>query len=255
MDLNTGETMRRLARVAGGLYLVNIVCGAFAIGAVPAMLFVSGDPATTAHNIQTHELVYRLGIAAHVLVVMSNVGLVVIFYDLFKVVNRRLTLVMVVAAVIATAVEASYLVNQFAPLALLSGAPYSGALTPVQLQAASYLTVNLQSLSYDVSGVFFGIDILATGYLVFKSTFLPRVIGVLLAIDGVAYLTYGFVDFIAPGFAAHLVPWFQLPTLLGEGSLCVWLLAAGVNAAKWSKVAGPGRVSGGGTIQLQPEGV
>lgn len=251
MDLAQGNTMHRLARVAGALYLLNIVFGAFAIGVVPAMLFVSGDPAATAHNIEAHALLYRLGIAAHVVVVMTNVGLVVIFYDLFRVVNRRVTLVMVVAAMIATAVEASYLVNQFTPLALLGGAPYSGTLTPAQLQAASYLTVDQQGLSYDVSGVFFGIDVLVTGYLVFKSTFLPRAIGVLLAIDGAAYLTYGFADFIAPGFAAHLVPWFQLPTLAGEGSLCVWLLAFGVSAAKWNRVAGLGRSSAVGTGQLQ----
>ena len=75
MDLNAGMSMRRLARMAGALYLVNIVFGAFAIGAVPAMLFVPGDPAATAHNIQAHELVYRLGIAAHAVVVMTNVGL------------------------------------------------------------------------------------------------------------------------------------------------------------------------------------
>ena len=246
MDLDTGTSMRRLARMAGGLYLFNIVLGAFAIGVVPAMIVVSGDAVATAHNIQAHELVYRLGIAAHAIVVMTNVGLAIIFYDLFKVVNRRLALVVVLGSVLGTAVEASNLVNLFAPLALLSGGPYSGALTSAQVAAASYLTLDLQGLSYNVNALFFGVYALAIGYLIYRSTFMPRAIGVLMAIDGVGYLAFTFADFIAPGFAAHLVPWIQLPTLIGEGSLCVWLLAAGVNPAKWDQVS---------TMRLQHEAV
>ncbi|TMF16638.1 MAG: DUF4386 family protein, partial [Chloroflexi bacterium] len=63
----------------------------------------------------------------------------------------------------------------------------------------------------------------------FRSTFLPRVIGVLLAIGALCYLTYSFASFISPGFAAHLVPYIQLPSLVGEGSFCLWLLIVGVN--------------------------
>jgi hypothetical protein len=86
-----GASPRRLARLAGALYLVNIIGGAFAIGVVPALLFTS-DPATTAANIQAHELLYRSGLAAHLVVTMTNVPLAMIFYELFKVVNRRLAL-------------------------------------------------------------------------------------------------------------------------------------------------------------------
>ena len=84
MDSTAGASPRQLARIAGALYLINIVAGAFAIGIVPAMLVVSGDAAATANNIQTHELLYRLSLVAHVVVTVTNVPLALIFYELFK---------------------------------------------------------------------------------------------------------------------------------------------------------------------------
>jgi hypothetical protein len=228
---------RQLARIAGGLYLMNIVGGAFAIGYVSAVLVVPGDAAATAHNIQAHELLYRVGLAAHLLPDVANVALAVIFYDLFKVVNRRLALLVVFFTLVGTAIESANLLNQFAPLILLGGGRYSSALTAEQVQALAYMPIDLQAISYDINEVFFGFYALTIGYLVFRSTFLPRAVGVLLAIDGLAYLVYSFADFLAPQFAAHLVPWIQLPILLGEGSLCLWLLVVGVNAQRWKEQA------------------
>lgn len=117
MDFIAGASPRQLARIAGVLYLINIVGGAFAIGIVPALVVVPGDAAATAHNIQTHELLYRLGLVAHVVVDVTNVPLAVIFYDPFKVVNRRLALLVVVFILVGTAVEASGLLNQSEPSA------------------------------------------------------------------------------------------------------------------------------------------
>ncbi len=85
--------------------------------------------------------------------------------------------------------------------------------------------------------MFYGVDIICVAYLVLRSTFLPRAIGVLLAIDGLAYLAYSFTDLLAPGFAAHLIPWIELPTIFGEGSLYMWLLVAGVDAERWKERA------------------
>ena len=107
MDFIAGASPRQLARMAGALYLINIVGGAFAIGVVPAMLVVPGDAAATAHSIQTHEQLYRLGLVAHVVVTVTNVPLAVVFYDLFKVVSRRLALLVVFFTLVETAVEAA----------------------------------------------------------------------------------------------------------------------------------------------------
>jgi hypothetical protein len=230
---------RQLARIAGSLYLVNIVLGAFAIGVVPAIIAVGPDAAATLNNIRAHELLYRLGLAAHVVVTVTNVPLALIFYELFKVVNRRLALLDAFFILVATAIEASGLLHQFAPLVVLGGGPSASVPASQLQQAMAYVPGGvLSGLDYSIHTVFFGLDILLAAYLVLRSTFLPRAIGVLLAVDGLAYLLYSFADFLAPGFAAHLVPWIQLPALLGEGSLCLWLLVVGVNVERWKERAG-----------------
>ena len=229
---------RSLARTAGALYLINIIGGAFAIGVVPGMLFVAGDPAATAHNIASHELLYRLGIAAHVVIVMTNVAMAVIFYELFKVVDRRLALLMAFFTLVATAIESAALLNQFTPLMVLRDNSYANTITAGQGQAlAYYLPFQSAAAGYDVSSVFYAGFDLAIGFLILRSTFFPRVIGLLMAIDGIGHLLYSFADIVAPGFAARLVPWAQLPILIGEGSLCLWLLFAGVNGRRWSQQA------------------
>lgn len=236
MDSRTGASPRRLARIAGGLYLINIVFGAFALGVVPALLIVP-DVATTAHNIQAHELLYRLGVAAHVVVTMTNIPMAVIFYELLKVVNRRLALLDMVAGLIATCAEISTLPSQFTPLVLLGSSHYS-ALTPAQLHALAYLPGDLSVTDYSIYGVFYGLDFMVVAYLVYKSAFLPRALGVLLAIDALNYLLGGFATMLAPGFTAHLGAWTGFPTIIAEGSLCLWLLVVGVNVERWQERAG-----------------
>lgn len=231
-----GVSPRRLARIAGGLYLINIVFGAFAIGVVPALLIVPGA-AATAHNIQAHELLYRLGLAAHIVVTLTNIPMAVIFYDLLKVVSRRIALLDVFFILVATAVEVASLPGQFTPLLLLKSTHYASALPPAQLHALAYLPGDLSNIDYAIYTVFYGFDIGCVAYLVFKSTFLPRAIGVLLATDTLAYLVNGLTTVLAPGVAAHLVPWIGLPTIFGEGSLCLWLLIAGVNTRRWTEQA------------------
>jgi len=236
MEIFTGASPRKLAKTAGAFYLVNIVFGAFAIGVVPAMLIVP-DVATTAHNIQTHEMLYRLGLAAHVVVTLTNIPMALIFYDLLKVVNRRVALLDVFFTLVATAVEAAGILNDATSVVLLGSSHYTSALPPAQLHALGYLPGDLSTFDYSLYGVFYGFDILCVAYLVYRSTFMPRVIGVLLAIDTLSYLVGGFTDFLAPGVAAHLIPWIGLPTIIGEGSLCLWLLIAGVDVERWKERA------------------
>src|SRR3979411_2303424 len=176
MDSVSGASPRQLARMAGALYLINIGGGAFAISIVPAMLLVAGDAAATAHNIQAHELLYRTGLAVHVVVTVTNVFLALIFYELFKVVNRRLALLDGVFILVSTELEAAGLVNQFAPLVLLGSGPYASALPAAQLQALAIMPSALASVDYNIHTVFFGFDILLTAYLVLRSRFLLRTI-------------------------------------------------------------------------------
>jgi len=231
-----GASPRQLARIAGALYLVNVLAGAFAIGYVQTTLFAA-DPATTAANIQSHQLLYRSGLAAHVVVTVTNVPLALIFYELFKNVNRRLALLTSFFILVATAIEAAGIVGQFAPLVLLVNGSTSSALPPAHLQTLASLTGQLAHVDYTVYTVFFGLDILLLSYLFLRSRFVPRAIPVLLTVDGLAYLVYSFTDMLAPSLAAQLTPWVQLPAPLAEGGLSLWLLAFGVNVVRWNQRA------------------
>jgi hypothetical protein len=223
--------------------LIVIVGGVVAIGYVPAALVVHSNAAATAHYIQAHQLLFRLGLAVHTFILPANVLLAVIFYDLFKVVNRRLALLVVFFTLVGTAVEGANLLNQFAPLTLLGGGHYLSVFTPEQLQALAYMSLDPQGASYNIQQVFYAGYLLAAGYLIFESTFLPRAIGVLLVIGALCYLTYSFASMVAPGFAAHLVPYIQLPSGLAELSLALWLLVVGVNAQRWREQASAAGVS------------
>jgi hypothetical protein len=228
---------RQLARVAGGLYLINILGGAFALGYVPAAIVVPGDAAATAHNLLAHELLYRWGLVAHLVTLASNIPLALIFYDLFAVVNRRVALLVVFFTLVGTAVEGAYVLIQFAPLILLGGGHYLSVFSTEQLQALAYIPFDLQAIAYDIQQVLYAGYLLAAGYLIVRSTFLPRALGMLLAIGALCYLTYSFATFVAPEFAGHLVPFIQVPSGVAELSLCLWLLVRGVNVERWRERA------------------
>jgi hypothetical protein len=225
------------ARTAGVLYLIIIAGGIFAEIFVRERLVVSGDAAATARNILAHELLYRFGFAAGIVVCVCNMPLVLIFYDFFKLVNRSLSLLMVFFILVSTAIESVNLLNHFAPLILLGGRPYLNVFTAEQLQALAYVSLRFQSAGYNISLAVFGFFCLVTGHLIFRSTFLPRILGVLLAIAGLCYLTNSFANFLLPALAARLFPYILVPCFVAELSLCLWLLVIGVNVPKWKEKA------------------
>lgn len=228
---------QQLARIAGGIYIINVVAGALIIGYIPTTIIVPGNPAATAHNIVAHELLYRSGLLVHLIIVALNVPLGIILYDLFKVVNRRAALFVLFFTLVASAVEGANLLNQFTPLVLLTGSQYASALPASQLQALAVLPLDLQTTAYIIQQVIYSGYILSAAYLILRSSFLPRWLGALLALGGVCYLTYSFAYMLSPAFAAHLVPYVQIPSGLGELSLALWLLIVGVNTQRWKEQA------------------
>jgi hypothetical protein len=227
---------RAYARVAGALYLVVIVAAAFAQMGVRGRLQISGDAAATAGNILAHEQLYRWGFAAEVVAGLCVVPLILLLYELLKVVNRRIALLAVFFSLVGCAVEASALLGHFAPLMLLRHGNHPGVTTELG-QGLAYVALELQGAGFAVALAFFGGTMLARGYLIIRSTFLPRAIGVLLAIQGVAYLANSFVDFLAPALAGRVFRVLMLSGV-GEVSLCLWLLIVGVNARRWMEQGG-----------------
>ena len=234
------------ARIAGFLYLIVIVGGIFAEVFVRGRLVVYGDAAATAHNIVTHELLYRLGFVTEIFYcAFCNVPVALIFYNLFKVVNKNVALMMVFFDLVVTAIESVSLLAHFAPLVFLGGGHYLSAFTAEQLQAAAYMSVQFFEHGFAISLVFFGFDCFAMAYLVLWSNFLPRILGVLLAIEGLGYLINSFALFLAPALQARIFPYF-MATGIGEVALCLWLLVMGVNVQRWKEQASVARLRSNG---------
>ncbi len=228
---------RAKARIAGVLYLIIIVGGIFAQIGVRDRLVVSGDAVATAHNIVAHELLYRLGFAVEVFYLLCNVPLTILLYDLFKVVNTKLAMVMLLFSAVGTAVEGVSLLAHYAPLVFLGKGSYLSAFTTAQLQTAAYVSLRMFDYGFMITLSFFGFFCLILAYLIFRSTFFPRVIGGLLAIQGALYLTNSFAHFIAPSVGARVFP-FLAVSGIAEVSVCLWLLVVGVNVQRWKEQAG-----------------
>jgi hypothetical protein len=234
------------ARIAGFLYLIVIVGGLFAEIFVRGRLVVHGDAAATAHNIVTHELLYRWGFAVEVFYcAFCNIPILVIFYNLFKVVNKNVALLMVFFDLVTTATESISMLAHFAPLVFLGGGHYLSAFAVEQLQASAYMSLQLFEHGFAISLVFFGLDCLALAYLILRSTFFPRFIGVLLAIEGLGYLINSFALFLAPALQARIFPYFMV-TGIAEVALCLWLLVMGVNVQRWQEQASVARLRSNG---------
>jgi hypothetical protein len=237
MPKHMTETSPRLyARTAGFLYLIVIVGGIFAELIVRGRLVAHGDAAATARNILAHQMLYRWGFAVELFYCVCNVPVTVIFYNLFKVVNRNVTLMMVVLDLVVNTIESVSLLGHYAPLLLLNGGHHLRAFTPEQLQGLSYLSIELFEHGFAIALFFFGFDCFAMAYLIYKSTFMPRIIGALLAIEGVGYIVNSSALFLAPTIQPHIFPYFA-PTALAEIALCLWLLVMGVNVERWKEQA------------------
>ena len=223
------------ARFAGLLYLIVIAGGFFAEMLVRQRLVVANDAAATANNILAHEQLFRWGFAAELIPLLCNVLLAVIFYEIFKIVDRRATLLAVFFSLVGTAVEGAAMLQHYEPLVLLERGQALGVNLQL-LQAQAYMALRLQSIAFSVALTFFGCFCLTMGWLIFRSGFFPRVLGIALAIEGVCYLANSFANFLAPAIAGRVFA-FLLVAGLAEVAFCLWLLVRGLNVAKWRERA------------------
>jgi hypothetical protein len=210
-----------------------MVAGIFAEFVVVDAVIVTGDAAATATNILASEPLYRLGFAANLVDYTFYLGVTIVLYGLLKPVSRSLALLAAASSLVATAVVVSASLFYLAPLNLLGGAPYLSVLGAEQSQALAFLSLKLRSVGANIGMVFFGFHLLFVGWLIVRSTFLPRVLGVLSVIGGTCFLINSFANFLSPSFAAQLLPYILAPGVLAQGFLALWLLAMGVNAGKW----------------------
>jgi hypothetical protein len=225
------------ARLAGVLYLISGVPAGFSVFVFLKMI-VRGDPAATATNILGSETLFRLGFVADLIGIVIFLGAVLMLYELFKPVSRSLSLLMAFLGVIGGAIQALDSLGDNIALLLLKGGNTMTTFTTAQAQELAFQFLKLHMLIYDFAFVFYGVSTILIGCLILRSTFLPRVLGVLMTIDGLGYLTFSFATFLSPPFATHLYPYLPfLTAILGEASLMLWLIVKTVNAQRWEEQA------------------
>ncbi len=228
----TTKEIKKTARIAGVLYLLVAVSGIFNMMYGPSSLIVLGDAATTVNNIVASESPFRLGILNDIIAQTVGLLLVLALYKLLKPVNKNHALLMVIFALVGIPIVMLNLLNQFAALLLLSGADYLTVFAADQLQALVMLFLNLDEHGFFIAHIFWGLWLFPMGYLVFKSGYIPRILGVLLIIAGFGYLIDFVTFFFIPDFDA-----IKMFTFLGEVLLPLWLLIKGVNVEQWEKRA------------------
>ena len=237
-DQKVESSPQMVARIGGVLYLIVIGAGILVEASVRDKLIVSGEAAATASNIMAHQLLWRVSIAGELVGQACSVALARVFYVLLRPVSRNLALLALLFNLVSIAIEVANSLNLFAALFLLGSADYLKAFEPNQLHALSYLSLKSQGYGFGISLVFFGCECLVLGYLIFRSGYLPRFLGVLMQIAGVCYLINSFALFLSPAFENSIFPAILIPSLIGESSLCLWLIVKGVNVPKWQERLG-----------------
>jgi uncharacterized protein DUF4386 len=237
MTIRTVQTSPQVyARIGGILYLIIIIAGALGEIFIRGKLIVSGDAMSTASNIMASQSRWRIGIAGDLLMHVCDIPLMLVFYVLLRPVNKNLAFLAVLFNLMQTAVLVANKLNLLMPLFLLGNADYLKAFEANQLSALTHVFIKAHDYGFGVGLIFFGFACLIYGYLLFRSGYFPRTLGVLLVLAGLSYLTNSFTLILAPTYAETIFPVLVL-ALIGELSLCLWLIVKGVDIPKWEKLA------------------
>jgi len=230
MDLAEHQiySKKKLARIAGLFYLLVIASGLFAEIFVRQKLRIQADPLAIAEHLKKSEMLSRLGLVADLFNFVCGLPAVLIIYVLFKPVNKFLMSLAMLFVIVQTAVIATNLMNQVSPLLLLGNNAYLDTFTPGQRAGLSMYALDLQAQGYGIGLVFFAFYCMIVGYLIWNSTLVPRILGLLYALAGISYLANSIIMIASKDFANPLFPYFAIISFVGELSLCLWLLIKGV---------------------------
>ena len=230
------KSIQRIARMAGVLYLIITFLSIPVHFLIPAQLIVAGDAAATANNIMASEGLFRMGIGAELVLLLSEIVLSVLLYVLFRPVNKTLSLVAAVSRLAMTTIHGVNLLTHFIVLLLLSGASYLTVFAPDQLQALVMVFLDAYNYGFTIGIVFLFLHALTLGYLIFKSGYFPKILGVLFIIVSAGYLIDSFSHVLITGYSKGPV-YLALPIALAEIAFPLWLLIKGVNTEQWEKRA------------------
>jgi hypothetical protein len=205
-----------------------LVAGGIGEAYVPSKLVVSGDAAATVANIANHDLLYRIGFATFLMESFCDVTLALILYALLRPVNRQLSLLAAFFGLMGTALFAFAELFYFAPTIMT--AAYLKTFSTDQLNALVLLSMKFYAYAGMIFTGYYGIAWLVRAYLIWKSTFLPKFLGVLMGIGGLGFVLRNILMILAPQYASDVFLMLMFP---GGLAMTVWLLVKGVDVAKW----------------------
>ena len=222
------NSTKKIARVAGVLYLIIFIASPLAFIVGKGGLLVPGDATATAHNIMASESLFRTGIASETVVFLVEIVMAAIFYVLLKPVSPLLSLVAAFSRLAEAVVQAVNLLPSILVFLLVSGGGYLTVFEAKQREALVLLSLNLYDYMTLVWGFFFGLHLLVLGYLVYKSAYFPKILGILLALASLGYILQSYGAFLAPQYDALLDTIVLVLAVPGELAFTLWLLIKGV---------------------------
>jgi len=233
MDEIAEMSPRGMARITGALFLLTVVTGIIAQAFISQRIVVPGNAATTASNILAQEPLFLLGFTIYLVEMAAQIAMTVLFYCLLKPVSRSIALLAAVFSLVGCTIKTLSRLFYFAPLLVLeSDAQYLTVFDADQLQALALLFLKVNDHAAGMALAFFGFEGLLTGYLVIRSTFLPRFLGVLSLVGGLGWLT-----FLSPSLGMRMFPIVAVVGILGAIATILWLLIVGVNEQRWKEQA------------------
>jgi len=237
MTNNKLETSPQVyARIGGLAYLIIIVAGIMGEIFIRSKIIVPGNALATSQNISASPLLWRIGIFGDLVMHLFDLVVGLVYYTLFKRVNKSLALLSLLFGLIQTAVLVANKMNLMLPLFLLEDDGYAKAFNPQQLQALSYLLIKAHDYGFGIGLIFFAFECFIDGYLIFTSRFIPRIFGIMIFVAGLCYLTNTFLLIFSPKLEAALFSAILGPLIfIGEFSMCLRLLIKGVNVKKWEE--------------------
>ncbi len=232
--------VQRYARIAGVLFLISLVAGGFGEAYVPSKLIVAADAAATAANIKNFDLLYRLGFASFLIESLCDITLVLVLYALLKPVNKQLSLLAAFFGLVGTALFAFAELFYFAPLLIMGGGDYLKTFAPDQLNALVLLSMKFYGYAGMIFTAYYGMSWIVRAYLIWNSGYLPKFLGILMAIGGIGFVVRNFALILAPAYASDVFLMLMFP---GGLVMTGWLLVKGVDVAKWNARVNAGHAS------------
>ena len=223
------DTRKSTARLAGFLYLIVILCGTLYLQYIPSNIKLKGEPSTILPRLINAELLFRAGMVCEIICWVAFLILPIVLYKLFKPVNGTVAGLMVILAVVQVPIAFMNLLNKFAVLSLISESAYLKVFPTEHLSAQILFYLNLYRQGNFINQIFWGLWLFPFGYLVFKSGFLPKILGFLLMAGCLGYLIDFFGSFLLPAYDKSIISnYMTLSASISEVGICLWLMIIGI---------------------------